>query len=65
MQNKGAIRMFAILLGLICVYQLMFTFKASQVEKAARTFSKGDKQKEQVYLDSMQKRGCLQFAWNP
>ena len=54
MQNKGAIRMFAILLGLICVYQLMFTFKASQVEKAARTFSKGDKQKEQVYLDSMQ-----------
>ena len=54
MQNKGAIRMFAILLGLICVYQLMFTFKASQVEKAAKAFSKGDKQKEQIYLDSMQ-----------
>jgi SecD/SecF fusion protein len=54
MQNKGAIRMFAILLALICVYQLMFTFKANQVEKAAKTFSRGDKQKEQVYLDSMQ-----------
>ncbi len=54
MQNKGAIRMFAILLALICVYQLMFTFKASQVEKAAKVFSKGDKQKEQIYLDSMQ-----------
>jgi len=53
MQNKGAIRMFAILLALICVYQLMFTFKASQVEKAAKTFSKGDKHKEQAYLDSM------------
>ena len=53
MQNKGAIRMFAILLGLICVYQLMFTFKASQVEKAAKVFAKGDKQREQVYLDSM------------
>lgn len=53
MQNKGAIRMFAILLALICVYQLMFTFKASQVEKAAKTFAKGDKQKEQAYLDSM------------
>ena len=53
MQNKGAIRMFAILLALICVYQLMFTFKASQVEKAAKAFSKGDKQKEQAYLDSM------------
>ncbi len=54
MQNKGAIRIFAILLGLICVYQLMFTYKASQVEKAAREFAKGDKQKEQTYLDSMQ-----------
>jgi len=54
MQNKGAIRLFAILLGLICVYQLMFTFKASQVEKTAKEFSKGDKHKEQVYLDSMQ-----------
>ena len=53
MQNKGAIRMFAILLALICVYQLMFTFKANQVEKAAKTFAKGDKQKEQMYLDSM------------
>jgi SecD/SecF fusion protein len=53
MQNKGAIRMFAILLALICVYQLMFTFKASQVEKAAKTFAKGDKQREQAYLDSM------------
>jgi len=53
MQNKGAIRLFAILVGLICVYQLMFTYKANQVEKAAKTFAKGDKQKEQVYLDSM------------
>jgi SecD/SecF fusion protein len=53
MQNKGAIRMFAILLGLICVYQLMFTYKASTVEKAAKEFAKGDKKKEQVYLDSM------------
>jgi len=54
MQNKGAIRLFAILLGLICVYQLMFTFKASQVEKAAKVYARGDKHKEQVYLDSMQ-----------
>ena len=54
MQNKGAIRMFAILLGLICVYQLMFTYKASTVEKAAKEYAKGDKHKEQTYLDSMQ-----------
>lgn len=53
MQNKGAIRLFAILLGLICVYQLMFTYKASQVEKAAKVYAKGDKEKEVQYLDSM------------
>ena len=53
MQKKGAIRLFAVLLGLICVYQLMFTFKARQVENAAKVYAKGDKQKEQVYLDSM------------
>ncbi|MFY9151118.1 MAG: protein translocase subunit SecDF [Prolixibacteraceae bacterium] len=53
MQNKGSIRLFAILLGLICVYQLMFTFKASTVEKNAKEFAKGDKHKEQAYLDSM------------
>ena len=54
MQNKGAIKVFAILIALICVYQLMFTYKASQVEKAAKVFAKGDKHKEQMYLDSMQ-----------
>jgi len=53
MQNKGAIRIFAILLGLICVYQLMFTFKARQVENKAKEYAKGDKHKEQAYLDSM------------
>lgn len=54
MQNKGAIRIFAILLGLICVYQLMFTFQANQTERQAKEYAKGDTRKEQAYLDSMQ-----------
>jgi SecD/SecF fusion protein len=54
MQNKGAIRLFAILLGLICVYQLSFTYFSSKVEKAAKVYAKGDKHKEEAYLDSMQ-----------
>lgn len=53
MQNKGAIRLFAILIALICLYQLMFTFQANQTEKEARAYAKGDKQKELAYLDSM------------
>lgn len=53
MQNKGAIKLFTVLLILICVYQLMFTYKANKVERAAKEYAKGDKQKEQTYLDSM------------
>jgi len=53
MQNKGAIRTFAILLALVCVYQLSFTFKARQMEKNAKVFAKGDVSKETRYLDSI------------
>ena len=63
MQNKGAIRLFAILLGLICVYQLSFTYFASKVEKNAREFAKGDKQKELAYLDSMSSEVVYNLMW--
>ena len=43
MQNKGAILTFAILLAAVCVYQLTFTFKAQQVEKAATEYAQGDR----------------------
>lgn len=39
MQNKGLIRTFAILLALVCVYQLTFTYKARQVERNAEVCS--------------------------
>ncbi|CAH8283925.1 SecD/SecF fusion protein [Mariniflexile fucanivorans] len=35
MQNKGLVKIFAILFGLVSIYQLSFTFKANQIEKAA------------------------------
>ncbi|REG85307.1 protein translocase subunit SecDF [Winogradskyella sediminis] len=35
MQNKGLIKLFAILFGLVSIYQLSFTFKANQIEKEA------------------------------
>ena len=40
MQNKGLIRVFAILFGLVCIYQLSFTFIASSVESDAEAFAK-------------------------
>ena len=39
MQNKGLIRLFAILFGLVSIYQLSFTFIASKLEKDAETFA--------------------------
>ncbi len=38
MQNKGAIRLFAILLALVCLYQLSFTYFANRVEKQAERY---------------------------
>jgi SecD/SecF fusion protein len=36
MQNKGIIKLFAILFGLVSIYQLSFTFKANQIEAVAK-----------------------------
>ncbi|MDR1951750.1 MAG: protein translocase subunit SecD, partial [Bacteroidales bacterium] len=39
MQNKGAIRLFAIIFALICVYQLSFTLVTRNVEKKANAYA--------------------------
>ena len=36
MQNKGIIKLFAILFGLVSIYQLSFTYKANQIEDTAK-----------------------------
>ncbi|MFD1096733.1 protein translocase subunit SecDF [Salegentibacter chungangensis] len=65
MQNKGLIKVFAILFGLVCIYQLSFTFIANEVESDAEEFASqqisenvenySDKRdvQEQRYLDSI------------
>ena len=35
MQNKGLVKLFAVLFGLVSIYQLSFTFKANQIERNA------------------------------
>lgn len=37
MQNKGIIKLFALLFGVVSVYQVSFTFKANQIEKQAQS----------------------------
>ncbi|MGA8854574.1 MAG: protein translocase subunit SecDF [Christiangramia sp.] len=39
MQNKGLIKVFAILFGLVCLYQLSFTFITNSVEDEAEEFA--------------------------
>lgn len=63
MQNKGAIRLFAILLALVSLYQLFFTFKTRSIENDAKAFAKGDPVKEFNYLDSMANKTVYNFAF--
>ncbi|MCF7561073.1 protein translocase subunit SecDF [Sabulilitoribacter multivorans] len=35
MQNKGLVKIFALLFGLVSIYQLSFTFKSNQIERQA------------------------------
>ena len=39
MQNKGLIKVFAILFGLVCIYQLSFTFIANNIDSDAKDYA--------------------------
>src|SRR5512133_741051 len=54
MQNKTAILILAITLGLVSIYQLSFTGAAYKVSRDAKKYAKGNLVKETQYLDSMQ-----------
>ena len=53
MQNKAAIIVLAIALGLVSIYQLSFTGATYKVKKEARAYAKGNLEKETQYLDSL------------
>lgn len=65
MQNKGIVKVFAILFALVCIYQLSFTFIAGNIESDAEEFAQREvpesvdnyvierERVEQRYLDSV------------
>jgi len=53
MQNKAAIIVLAIALGLVSIYQLSFTGATYKVKKEAKVYANGDLEKETQYLDSI------------
>ena len=63
MKAKGAVRWFAALFALICLYQLSFTWIASNVEGDAKRFAKGDESLERRYLDSIAEKEVFNFLW--
>ena len=63
MQNKGAIRLFFIVLTLVCIYQLSFTFFSIKVERDARKIAQGDPVIEKNYLDSISDEVVFNFIW--
>lgn len=78
MQNKGLIKLFAILFGLVSLYQLSFTFLANKVEDEAKVYAvskagDNDVRKkamlEDKYLDSVANKeiidlGFAQYSYN-
>jgi len=69
MQNKGAIRLFAVAFAVVCLYELSFNFWTARVEnkakkyadteaihKFAKDLSNGDLAKEGIILDSLIKQ---------
>ncbi len=63
MQNKGAIRLLAILFVLAALYQLSFTFFVVKVQNDAKKYAKGNYQKEMAYLDSLKNEPVYNFLW--
>ena len=57
MQGKGVVKFFAILLAVVCLYQLSFTWVTHKVKDDAHAYAKGDTTKEKAYLDSILSSG--------
>lgn len=53
MQNRGAILTLAVLFFLVSIYQLSFTWVASNVRKEAKQYAHGNVKKEKEFLDSI------------
>ncbi|WP_440122534.1 protein translocase subunit SecDF [Tenacibaculum sp. Ill] len=78
MQNKGLIKLFAILFGLVSIYQLSFTFFANKVEDSAKQYAKANvsdnngralARYERKYLDSVANKevvnlGFAKYSYN-
>ncbi len=57
MQNRGLVKIFAVLFGLVSLYQLSFTFRANQIEANAEEFA------AQKFPNSPAERNAAEFNY--
>ncbi|WP_196890619.1 protein translocase subunit SecDF [Aureivirga marina] len=72
MQNKGLIKVFAILFGIVSLYQLSFTFFTNRIEDQAKAYAKEHAQEndarsldnfERIYLDSVANKPAIDLGF--
>ena len=63
MQNKGFVKVFAVLLTLLCVFYLSFSFVTRHYTNKAKEIANGDTKVEQDYLDSLSNEKVMLWNW--
>ena len=63
MQNKGFVKVFAVLLTLVCVFYLSFSFVTRHYNNKAKEVANGDPKVEQDYLDSLANEKVFLGNW--
>ena len=63
MQNKGFVKVFAVLLTLVCVFYLSFSFVTRHYTNKAKEIANGDPKVEQDYLDSLANEKVFLGNW--
>ena len=65
MQNKGFVKVFAVLLTLVCVFYLSFSFVTRHYTNKAKEVANGNAKVEQEYLDSLANEPVWKiWKWN-
>ena len=63
MQNKGFVKVFAVLLTLVCVFYLSFSFVTRHYTNKAKEIANGDPKVEQDYLVSLSNEKVMLWNW--
>ena len=63
MKNKGFVKVFAVLLTLVCVFYLSFSFVTRHYTNKAKEIANGDPKVEQDYLDSLSNEKVMLWNW--